>query len=313
MATLSVTIEEIKKCLFIKEKEYDCVQLLYNAETKKLLESKSKENEAGHNSKKSELEQEERKLKEAEALWSEKLNNYNSAKNVVDNAQSNYNSKNNEKESARQHLESEISAENNQRNLAYSKSFLQPSKTKYTNTQNYENNYDLLIAYKNNRVTKNEHYTDILKTGPDICWGYSPGLHQECIDELNEKIAEFEKYHRYEGDTARARSKLAEKERELSSEQTKLNESKEGLKSLEAQKNNAHTELNVIKSKVEKLRKEVEQSKVNEEKKALEELASWIDERKSKKEEAAEPEIDNEVEENTELELVQENEAKAEL
>ena len=85
MATLAITIEEIKKCISIKEKNLDCVKLLYNAEAKKLLEEKSKEKEEEYNSKQTELEKEEVKLKEVEALWLEKVDNYNNAKSTRDN------------------------------------------------------------------------------------------------------------------------------------------------------------------------------------------------------------------------------------
>ena len=153
-----------------------------------------------------------------------------------------------------------------------------------------------------------------IRDGVNKCtYGYSPRIHTDCERKLNEKIAEFERYHRYQDDTARARSKLAEKERELSSAQTKLNESKEALRLLEEQKDNAHTEFNVVKSKVERLKKELEQNEVSDEKKTLEDLTIYLKEQEYELEQPEEPEIDKEAEENNELELVQETEMKAEL
>lgn len=309
MATLAITIEEIKKCISIKEKNLDCVKLLYNAEAKKLLEEKSKEKEEEYNSKQTELEKEEVKLKEVEALWLEKVDNYNNAKSTRDNVQSNYDTKNQEKETAREKLKSEENHESNQRQKAI---YAVDSSSAWYNVDNLN---DLKSARDNNK--KQGHVEDDyskIRDGVNKCtYGYSPRIHTDCERKLNEKIAEFEKYHRYQADTKRAKEKLTEKETELSSAKTKLDQSKEALRLLEEQKDNAHTEFNVVKSKVERLKKELEQNEVNDEKKTLEDLTIYLKEQESELEQPEEPEIDKEAEENNELELVQETEMKAEL
>ena len=313
MATLAITIEEITKCLEMIRKSDDCEELLYEKKSKELLinniQSKKVEFKKLQEGKKVELLEAEEKLKEVELDYSTKLSNYNDDKSTRDNSQSHYDTKYQEQESAREKLKSEENHEHNQRQKAIHA--VDSSSAWY----NVDNLNDLKSARDNNK--KQGHVEDDyskIRDGVNKCtYGYSPRIHTDCERKLNEKIAEFEKYHRYQADTKRAKEKLTEKETELSSAKTKLDQSKEALRLLEEQKDNAHTEFNVAKSKVERLKKELEQNEVNDEKKTLEDLTIYLKEQESELEQPEEPEIDKEAEENNELELVQETEMKAEL
>ena len=258
MATLAITIEEIKKCISIKEKNLDCVKLLYNAEAKKLLQEKSKEKEEEYNSKQTELEKEEVKLKEVEALWLEKVDNYNNAKSTRDNVQSNYDTKNQEKETAREKLKSEENHESNQRQKAI---YAVDSSSAWYNVDNLN---DLKSARDNNKKWGHveDNYSD-KRYGVNKCtYASSPKIHIECEKELDKKIAEFERYDRYQGDTLRAREKLTEKEKELSSAKNILDQREVALKSLEEQKKNAEEARDSLRADVIQLQMEVNKEAV---------------------------------------------------
>ena len=81
-------------------------------------------------------------------------------------------------------------------------------------------------------------------------------------EELDKKIAEFERYDRYQGDTLRAREKLTEKEKELSSAKNILDQREVALKSLEEQKKNAEEARDSLRADVIQLQMEVNKEAV---------------------------------------------------
>ena len=262
MATLAITIEEITKCLEMIRKSDDCEELLYEKKSKELLinniQSKKVEFKKLQEGKKVELLEAEEKLKEVELDYSTKLSNYNDDKSTRDNSQSHYDTKYQEQESAREKLKSEENHEHNQRQKAIHA--VDSSSAWY----NVDNLNDLKSARDNNKKWGHveDNYSD-KRYGVNKCtYASSPKIHIECEKELDKKIAEFERYDRYQGDTLRAREKLTEKEKELSSAKNILDQREVALKSLEEQKKNAEEARDSLRADVIQLQMEVNKEAV---------------------------------------------------
>ncbi|WP_236869647.1 hypothetical protein [Candidatus Bandiella numerosa] len=171
MTTLTITIEEIKKCLAMNKKTEPCEELLYDEKTMELSE-KTVENYEKESGKHIVLINSKREQEKVNMLNL----GYNKLREIED-------------EGERVKLQIEAAIE--EQNEAY-KAFKNVGGSMWKK----EENINTLRGEYNKKSTGHvgSNYRDTREAPSKCCWGSSPEIHLECERDLRDKINKYDEY-----------------------------------------------------------------------------------------------------------------------
>ena len=257
--SISITLEEIKRCLELTQKSEDCHELLYGSAEdylQNIIDHKIN-NWSDYHAKQLLSHSTLLEVKQSE------LNNINSKlltvndsfkdkKVIVDNLKSEksghqilYNKALQEKESVERHLQESLMIEANQEHNVFN------VVAKGTIWEKRNDLSDLKKAEKDIVSGHEEGNSNLRIAGPKECaWGASPAINKICIQALKDKISAWDKYISYKDDTVRAKEKVTEAIK-------KLNTAKALLDSKMNELDRAEKDLNNIKDLRSELEKQL--------------------------------------------------------
>ena len=248
---ISITLEEIKRCLELAQKSEDCQELLYGSAEYYLQNIIDHQINNWSDDHAKQLVSHSTLL---QAMQSE-LNNINSKlltvndsfkdkKDIIDNLKSDKSSYQILYDKALQEKESVIIEANQEHNVFN-------VVAKGTIWEKRNNLSDLKKAEKNIVSGHEAGNTNLRITGPKECaWGASPAINKICIQALKDKISAWDQYISYKDDTVRAKEKVTEAIK-------KMNVAKAALDGKINELDRAENDLNNIKDLRSELEKQL--------------------------------------------------------